>query len=288
MRKIILFISILFVCVNLSAQNVYPKRYRSNEKHESTIGFKFGPSFSKMIYDIDEFSEVGQKSLIGPCLGVYIDYHFNKDFSIAPELMYLTKGVYHDSYIFRNRYNASYKLTTHYAALRVPLVYKVNLTRYIQPYFYVAPEVVYCVGGKLEYVLDPIVDNYDPTGDGDDVSSDGGVVPLSKGDYLDLKKYNIHKDITTADIKRWDVSAIVGTGVRLILDIKVTYLLAKIDFGYNIGLTSNYGTAINNITKVMGNRYHRSFECMMSIGIPINYFRDKQCVDFESPFDMWY
>lgn len=270
-KYIVSIILALFVVVDMSAQNSAvllsrKKGYKIN-KHEMTLGIKFGASLSRMAYSVAEFQNVKQEINMRPSFGFYFDYHFNKVISIAPEIVYSSKGVYHKDYNFiGNNFKASYKLMTKYIGFRLPLVFKINVSKTFQPYFFVAPAFSYCMGGKLDYVLKPMNANaqelYDFT--------------------------NIHEDLTTADINKYDVSAIVGLGLRFRIKMNHTYLVAKFDVGYNYGITDNYGTAVKSVAKDMGKRYNRSLECMFTLGLPLDLFRDKSCVDFSSVYDIWY
>lgn len=271
MRKNIIFLLLaLFVVVNVSAQSnavLMQRRHANVGKHEASLGIKLGTSLAKMAYSLEEFQKVGQEFNVGPSFGFYLDYHFNNVISIAPEIIYSSNGVHHKDYNYiGNNYKATYKLKLNYVSFRLPLVFKINMSRTVQPYFFVAPDFSYCIGGKLDYMLKPMT--------------------ASAQEYSTIT--NIHEKVTKADIKTWDMSAIVGVGLRFKIKMSHTYLITKIDVGYNYGFTNNYGTSVKNISKEMGARYNRSIDCMLTIGLPLNLFQDGTCVDFNSAYDIWY
>lgn len=283
-KKMFFLISILFFVVDLSGQIVHKPRSSNRYNDESIVGIKFGSVFSGMRYSIAEFQEVDQKLLSNSSFGFFIDYHFNEVVSIAPELMLQPKGVYHNSYVFRNKYDASYKLSMYFVGFRLPIVFKMNVARNFQPYCFVAPELSYCIIGDLDYVLTPR-NNSQQGGSNDVIGGNDNVVRSSS---TSIKKYDIHKKITNADINEKTAGVILGLGARYRINTGRTYIIAKFDVGYNIGLMDTYGSAVNTVNKDMGERYHRALECLFSVGIPLNFFKDRPCVNFESVFDIWY
>lgn len=257
MKKSILFLTlILLLVLESSAQNNVVKMSRNGRlyvKDEATVGIKLGGSLSKMSYSLAKYQNVSQEFISKPALGFYVDYHFNKVLSIAPEILYSSNGVYHKKYniVSESGLKTNYRLIANYVSFRIPLIFKMNLSNFFQPYVFIAPEFSGCISGKLNY---------------------GG------------KNY----EITEADLKEWDCSAIAGLGFRFKINLTHTYLITKIDVGYNYSFTNNYGTAVKTSNIEMGKRYNRSFECMLTIGLPLSVFQDKNCVDFNSIYDMWY
>lgn len=278
MRKNIIFLLLaLFVVVNVSAQRnavLMQRRHANVGKHEASLGIKLGTSLAKMAYSLEEFQKVGQEFNVGPSFGFYLDYHFNNVISIAPEIIYSSNGVHHKDYNYiGNNYKATYKLKLNYVSFRLPLVFKINMSRTVQPYFFVAPDFSYCIGGKLDYMFASPQDQENST---------------NKNIHVNNTNKNIHVKVTKADIKTWDMSAIVGVGLRFKIRMSHTYLITKIDVGYNYGFANNYGTSVKNIPKEMGARYNRSIDCMLTIGLPLNLFNDRCCIDFDSVYDIWY
>lgn len=264
MKKKLLFLTyVLFCVVNVSAQAVLMPQKSKNVGRETTLGIKFGTSFSKMIYNMSEFKEVGQIFNVKPSFGVNVDYNINEIISIAPEILYSSNGVYHKDYIYRNTYEASYRLIANYLNFRIPVMFKMNMTKYFQPYFFVSPEFSSCIGGSLDYRLRKI-------------GEETYVYDKVKG------------EITAGDIKQFDVSALVGIGVRFRVNVGHTFFIAKFDVAYNYSFINNYGTAVNGISKEMGKRYNNSIDCMMTIGFPLKLGRSRPCVDFGSSSDFWF
>lgn len=257
MKKSILFLTLtLLLVLDASAQNNVFEKTRNGSlyiKDEATVGIKLGGSLSKMRYSLAKYQNVSQEFISKPAFGFYVDYHFNRVISIAPEILYSSNGVYHRNYtiLSESGLKTNYRLIANYVSFRLPLVFKMNVSNFFKPYVFIAPEFSGCISGKLNY---------------------GG------------KNY----EITEADLKEWDFSAIAGLGFRFRINLTHTYLITKIDVGYNYSFTNNYGTAVKTSNVEMGKRYNSSLECMLTIGLPLNVFQDKNCVDFNSPYDIWY
>lgn len=258
---------VLFFVMDVSAQNVMMPKKNRNKEDKITLGIKFGTSLSKMRYTILEFQEVNQKLNIRPAFALYIDYNLNRILSVAPEISYSSYGVCHQDYNFLgNSVKATYQMTTNYVGFKLPFVFKINSKKSIYPYFFILPLFSYCVGGNLYSMIKPV---------DEDVQELLGIDDI----------YEVNEKITTADIKEWDLSATVGVGLRFRINVNQTYFIAKFEMAYNHSFINNYGTAVDHFPKEMGERYHRSFDCMIGIGIPINFSGGNPC-DFNSFYDV--
>lgn len=267
MKKNVILLFLLFAFVGLSAQERAVLNMFQVKKDPIMFGVKAGVTVPMAAYSLLDYKEVPQMFSVRPAFGVLVDIPLNPYVSVAPELMYISRGVNHESYEFRNRYEAKFVMKSRYIDLRIPFIWKFNVLKNFQPYVFAAPDFAMCIGGKLNY---DIVYN-------SDISTD----------YI-YEDFHIEQDLTTSDISQFDFSVLVGLGARYKIKTKNSVVVVKLDFGYNIGLVNNFGTSPDYITKVTGNRYNRPFECMLSVQMPIKIDRFTHCNDFGSKYDRWY
>lgn len=264
MRKSIVFLFLMFSFVGLSAQERSVLNMFQVKQDPVMYGVKVGVSVPRVAYNLDEYSEIEQMFSVRAAFGLLVDIPLNPYLSIAPEVMYMERGVNHEQFVFRNRYDARFVLTSRYIDLRVPFIYKFNVLKNFQPYIFAAPDVAMCVGGKMQY----------------------DIVNVSEKD--DYASFYIDQSLTTADISQFDISVLVGVGARYKIKTKESVVVVKLDVGYNIGLINNFGVTPDYITKETGKRFNRPFECMLSVQMPIRIDNFKQCNDFGSKYDRWY
>ena len=264
MKKNILFLILMFFYFGLSAQERAVLNMFDVKKDPVMYGLKAGVTFPRMAYSLEDYSEIDQMFMMRPAFGVFVDIPLNPYLSVAPELMYISRGVNHEEFIFRNRYDARYVLKSNYIDLRVPFIYKFNVLKNFQPYVFAAPDFGLCIGGSV---------NYDAVNISD------------KDEYA---SFYIDQNLTTVDISQFDISVLVGVGARYKIKMKKKVAVVKLDVGYNFGIINNFGKTPDYITKNTGKRWNRPFECMISFAMPIKIDRFKQCNDFGSKYDRWY
>lgn len=264
MKKNIILLFLLFSFVGLSAQERAVLNIFDVKKDPVMYGVKAGVTVPRMAYSLEEYSEIEQMFSVRPAFGLFVDIPLNPYISVAPEVLYISRGVNHEEYVFRNRYDACFVLKSRYIDLRVPFIYKFNVRNNFQPYIFAAPDVAMCIGGKMKYDIVNVSD---------------------KDDYA---SFYIDQDLTTTDISQFDISVLVGVGARYKIKTKNSVVVVKLDVGYNYGFVNNFGVTPDYITKITGKRYNRPFECLLSVAMPINIDRFTHCNDFGSKYDRWY
>lgn len=248
MRRFVLIFFLCFLGGEVSAQSGSVFNIFQNKRERSKavmIGFKGGFTLPRVGYSEEDYKNAPQKIVVSPAFGVFVEIPIVKTFSVAPEFMYITRGVNHDKIPFRNKLIATYKLSVNCLDFRLPFIYRFGINKVFQPYIFAAPDIAVPINGKKQYY---VVD-----------SDNHPVYPF------------INEDITGDDISSIDISALLGVGVRVNIDFQKFTIVTKIDIGYNYGFINNNGEANNPVTKEFGKRYHRALECMVSVGLPLRF-----------------
>jgi hypothetical protein len=80
--------------------------------------------------------------------GVYMDYAFNRSFSLQPEILYVTKGL--DGGLERTGYDLNY--TARFDYIQVPILAKFTIAgkSRFSPYFFAGPDVGINIGADMD------------------------------------------------------------------------------------------------------------------------------------------
>lgn len=261
MKKNILLLILLITAIDLSAQTqngtIFNKFYGRNGAKERDnvvmIGLKGGLIAPRMAYNVQEFKELDQTLSFKPAFGFFVEIPIIEKVSVAPEIMYMTRGVNHDNFLFRNRYDAKYLLSSTYIDFRLPFIYRLRFNKFFQPYAFIAPDVAFCLNANYEY-------------------------SIYQGE---TEMLNIKDDMVIPnDYNSLDLSVLVGLGFRLNFNFRTFTIATKFDVGYNFGVINTYGYAVENIVAPDLKRYNRPLEFMFSIGLPLKFLEHDACAPF--------
>lgn len=252
MRSVLLIIILFFTSIDLNAQvgPVFNKfKGRKDRTNVVMIGAKGGVIIPKVTYNSTIFNEIPQELLLKPAFGLYIDIPLSRKVSFSPEVLYTSRGVNHADFIYREIYDASYVLMANYVDLRLPLSYRFRLSNFIQPYFFIAADLAFCLNATADYMI-----NYE------------------------ANLIDIHDELLLPDdYKSFDISALLGLGFRFNFNINRSVITTKIEVAYNFGMIDTYGTETANVVDPELSRYNRPIECMFSIGIPLKRSQKDAC-----------
>ena len=186
------------------------------------------------------------------------EYSAPKNFSIRPEIAFLSRGgkFYHVN--TGSAYRSIYSLKASYFDIRVPVIYNINLKRTkLVPYAYLAPVAGFVMRGKLqlhEWRLNGSENLYD------------------------LK-------LTNANIASSYFAMALGAGIKYPINIAGHTCNVGFEFSYELGLTDTYSKKekINNVDivnnvrgPVASTRKFSGFELKASFSVPLTIFKKRK------------
>ena len=257
MRKgiIIAIIMLAFSMEMLGQIRMYNDRRVMVSKRVS-MGVKVGATDAIMEFTDDNLKDLSRTSVIRPVGGIYVEIPVAKFFSVSPEIMFMQRGTT-VSYNWEG-YTTDYRLNSRAIDLRIPLQFYWVASNVFKPYVFFGPDFSYVIGGKINL------------------------------DQPDGEMGNKEIEIGEANMNKYDVSVMAGIGFRFDINMDKRYLYIKIEGSYNHGLLNTYSqremddavqSANVNAYNVTGKRYNRSFEVMISVGMPF-YKKGDMCSYF--------
>jgi len=257
MKKIILSILALLVATtSLSAQISRRGKDFEKSRYETAIlyGVMGGISGPKFVYTDKNISSLPSETVIRPNFGVFMEVPIGNFFSISPELLAAYKG-FKTSYLYGKKpYVVTYEVQSRYISLRVPFLFRFSFggKHNIQPFLFVAPDVNYLLGGKIN------------------LSQEGLPIPEA------------NTEIGKANMRSWDFGVFFGLGLRWKFKIGNHMMMTRLDAGYNMGLNNTFSDKeINESSEPMnihaynitGTRMNRAWEVNLHVSVPIRIRR---------------
>lgn len=141
-----LFIILVFL---LLSQCVFAQRINPAYVDRMTIGFKAGVNLSDMLYTDKHLSVLPQQTVISPAGGLYLDIPLTHQLSIAPEVVYVERGM-KTSYTHSSGCDVTYSIHSRYVDLRVPLNYGFQIASWFRPYLTAGIDGGYLLGGTIQ------------------------------------------------------------------------------------------------------------------------------------------
>lgn len=259
MKKIFLVIFIISICFDCAVAQMNARHKSRRQTKEinpaMVLGVKGGGDIATMKYTYDKVSDLS-KSTVRPAFGVFLEILVHKYFSIQPEVMYMGRGM-SASYTYKQDYHVDYNIKSNYTDLRLLFIEKYPLGNTI-PFIFVAPDVALRLGGEIS------------------VKQNGLEIPEAT---VDIGKSNMNS---------FDFGVLVGAGVSHYFVFRTFSIAAKIEVGYNFGLIDNFSSMEHDETAIPtnvyaykhhGERFNRSLELMISIGVPLKS-KSKDCYGF--------
>lgn len=267
MKKQIYTIALLLLAtISLSAQNtnhsVMAVRYFQQKVF--LFGIKGGINCPRLYYTNHYVSYLPHNFVIGPSLGVFVEFPFSERLALAPELNYQQRGGA-TSYVYEHDYNVRYSLKANYASIRLPLFGYMRAFRDVRPYLLLGPEVGYVINGEIS------------------LSQPG----------LDIPESHVH--LNKSNINYWYAGMLGGAGIRANLVFPKVVLVVKLDAAINLGFTDTFSEAEHDETATptnvhaynhQGKRLSRGLEINLSIGY-VPEKKDDVCGRFKTYRSKW-
>ena len=262
MKKQIYTIALLlFATISLSAQNTNRsvRAVRYFQQKVFLFGIKGGINCPRLYFTNHYVSDLPHDFVIGPSLGVFVEFPFSKRLAVAPELNYQQRGGT-TSYVYEHNYNVCYGLKANYVSIRLPMFGYLRTSGDVRPYLLLGPEVGYVINGEIS-LLQPGLD-----------------IPES------------HVGLNKSNINYWYAGVFGGAGIRVNLVFPDVVLVVKLDAAINLGFTDTFSEAEHNETATpmnvhaynhQGKRLSRGLEINLSIGY-VPEKKDDVCGHFKS------
>lgn len=255
-RAIIITIIMLAVSAEMFGQIRMNNDRRVLVSKRVSMGVKIGAADAVMEFTNEQLKNLTRSRVIHPVGGIYVELPVTRFFSVSPELMFMQRGTT-VSYKWSG-HTTDYRLDSRSIDLRVPLQFYWVATNVFKPYVFVGPDLSYVIGGKISQ------------------EQPGGEMG------------NNEIEIGEANMNKYDVSLLAGVGFRFDINMDKRYLYVKIEAAYNHGFLNTYSQremddashSVNvSAYNVTGKRYNRSFEVMISVGMPF-YKKGETCSYF--------
>lgn len=298
MKKIIIISLLLAFCGTMQAQFRAPLKTKRNKNDRSnvvSVGIKGGVTWPSMdftdpnlsdlprvpLYDTLFLFQQQQTDTTGtarvsykdtllysfkPIFGVFVDVPIGEHISIAPEIMYVKRGM-HTGYYNRDSLYTDYSIRSRGIDLRVPLVFSFKLGSVVQPYVFAAPDFGLVLGGTIRQIMEA---ESSTTVDTTTLAIDAGNMNL------------------------FHFSVLGGVGVRFNFNFNKFSMLMKVEAGYNYGVLDTFSkmehddlaAPVNvNAYNTTGKRLTRGLECCVSIGIPLKFAEKDACSNFKDIYE---
>ena len=256
MKKLFVILMLLFAVgfqamaqVDYSFGNMKRSRKLKNIPY---IGIKGGLTAYDMHFSNKSYNDLSSDIVLKPGFGVYVEFPVSKPrgLSFGGDLMMIERGMKKSfNHLGVKEVN---QIESKYVDLRIPVRYYFLISDYVNPYVFGAVDAAFCYGGTDKVTF--------PDGE-----YNGSSVDISQSDAV---------------ITPFDLSLMLGGGVRFNVIFESFTLAIKLDAAYNFGL-------LNVKSKVEGQpvnvyAYHTEdtqswrntgVELMLSIGIPLKFNR---------------
>lgn len=216
-------------------------------KDNISIGIKGGINFPGMRYTDPHQSVLPQDTLIKPLGGVFVDIPINQFLTIAPEVMYVGRGM-RTHYKHYSNNTIIYGIQANYVDLRIPVMLGIEVTSWFQPYLVVGPDAGYCLGGKIQI------------------------------DQAGMPNPEISVPLGKANITPWYLGTFGGLGLRFFPTINEKRAQIKLDAVYNYSFMDSFSPMEHNETSqaqnvnaynLTGERFPRGIEVTLGVVIPL-------------------
>ncbi len=294
MKKIVIISLLLALCGTMQAQFRSPlktKRNKNDRSNAISFGIKGGVNWPYMDFTDPNLAQLPHKPLYDtlflfpqtindtrsykdtlllsfkPMFGVFVDVPLNEHVSIAPEIIYVKRGM-HTNFMNRDTLNVDYSIRSQGVDLRVPVIFSFKLGSVLQPYAFVPPDFGLVLGGNIQQTVmknDTILVSYDSLA------------------------------INASNMNPFHFSVLAGIGMRFNFNFNKFSMLMKIETAYNYGIMDTFskkehdGTTppvnVHAYNNTMGKRLTRGLECCISIGIPLKFAEKDACSNFK---DLYY
>lgn len=253
MKRLPVVIVFLFLSSFGMAQRLNP-----TYSDRTTLGFRAGINLPGMKYTDKHLSVLPQQIVIKPVGGVFVEIPLTRRLSIAPEVMYVERGM-KTNYTHSSGYNVSYSIHSRYVDLRVPLNCGFQITPWFRPYLTIGIDGGYLLGGTIQ-----------------------------------LQQTGLPRPETTimigkANMYPWYVGAFGGLGMRFHFHIKEQIAHIILNATYHLDFLDSFtemehtdvAQPINvDAYNITGKRFPKGFEITMGMAFPISPDKNDACYNF--------
>lgn len=227
--------------------------------NQISLGIKGGINFAGMAYTDWHLSELPQQMPLRPVGGIYVDIPLSKYFGLAPEIMYVERGM-KTTYFHYSNYEVQYEIHSRYVNLRIPFLAGINVISWMQSYLVAGVDAGWLLGGNI-HLHQPGFPDPDAT------------IMIGK-----------------ANMRSLYLGAFGGVGIRFFRVINGQKAQLKIDATYNIDFVDTFtdmehgdeAQPINvNAYNITGRRFPKGIEIMVGITLPIFPDKNDACYNWE-------
>ena len=213
------------------------------------IGIKGGLALPGMAYSDKHLSELTQDSYMVPVGGIFVDVPIGGIVSIAPEVMWVNRGV-KMQYTHFSGASVHYSIASNYVDLRVPVLVRLKVVDAFQPYVFGGAEAGYLLGGQIHIERS---------------------TPVALDETIDIGK---------ANMASYHVGAYAGLGIRSDINCGSITLSVRLEASYHRGFVDSYSemehaeTAVPvniNAYNITGKRMPKGLEICLGLGIPLRF-----------------
>lgn len=258
MKRYFVIIAMAFLLPNLCISQT------GNRKTESvSIGIKGGVALPGMDYSDKHLSGLEQDAFVSPIGGIFVNIPLSKVFSIAPEIMFVNRGV-KVNYSHFSGAAVHYSIASKYIDLRIPVSARWKVEDLFQPYVFVGVETGYLLGGQIHIDRD---------------------VPVAIDQTIDIGK---------ANMATYHAGAYGGLGVRSDIDCGSTTLTLRLEASYHYGFVDSYSEmehsetaeSVNiNAYNITGKRKPKGWEICLGVSMPLRFNGSKDaCSTFKNKY----
>ena len=245
------------------------KSYICRNTSKLSIGVIAGGSYSDMIYsDVTKAKPLG---LFGPVGGVAMEWNGNSHFSLGFNALYAVRGTrksfdteFQTSFTETNTAHIHYRLTMNCLDFRIPISYYFGYESNTRFYAFVAPNFSLLLNGNMAWHR----------------------TYLKENPFYGSTDYEM--DLTKANARPYEISALVGMGIRQHLQVNRLQMYLKVDFAFNFGLMNDFSDAEMNLEPVfsgwgdiehetLGTRRMQALELKVSLIIPFKKHLKDAC-----------
>ena len=254
-------LSIILVSLLIS-QWMFAQRINPAYADRMTLGFRAGVNLPGMVYTDKHLSVLSQQTVIRPVGGLYLDIPLTRHLSIAPEAMYVERGI-KTSYTHCSGFDVTYSIHSRYVDLRVPLNYGFQITPWFRPYLTAGIDGGYLLGGTIQLQQPGL-----PCPEATIKIGKANMRPLYGGIYGGLG--TVFQFWLGRQLTRWTISATYN------LDLVDTFSKMEHSDAANPMNVSAYN--------IIGQRLPKGIEITMGFAIPIAPDNDDACTNWERKY----
>lgn len=231
-----------------------------NRNTESVaIGVKGGVALPGMSYSDKYLSELEQDAFFAPVGGLFVSVPLGDIVSIAPEVMWVNRGV-KMQYTHFSGAAVHYSIASQYVDLRVPVQARLQVSELFQPYAFAGAEAGYLLGGQIHISRS---------------------IPIVMDEIIDIGK---------ANMAPYHAGAYAGLGIRSDINFGSLTLSVRLEASYHHGFVDSYSemehaetaAPVNiNAYNSTGKRMPKGWEICLGLGIPLHFDNsDDACSTF--------